>query len=130
MKISIKLFLAALVALGLNAFSSGCAYDVEDELYPNPLANCDTIAVSYADDIAPIMQTNCYFCHSTANSPAGAGIILDSHAQMTVFVNNNRLLCAIEFGDGCSPMPPSGAQISLCDLALMNSWVNNGAPNN
>ncbi len=130
MKISLKLVLMLLIALGLNALSSGCYYDVEEELYPDPLASCDTTAVSYANDIVPIMQANCYNCHAAATSSSGAGIVLDNHPQMLTFVNNGRLVCTINFAAGCSPMPPSGSQISACDLALVDNWINNGAQDN
>lgn len=131
MKIFIKLFLALSIITGLNMMISGCYYYVEEELYPNPLSACDTTAVSYSNDIVQILETNCYSCHTADAAPlSGAGVVLDAHPQVLPYADNGKLICTIEFAAGCSVMPPSGAQLSACNLALINSWVNDGAPNN
>ena len=130
MKLYLKIFLVTLVSISLNSLWTGCNYYVEDELNPDPLAGCDTVAVSYANDLVPILESNCYGCHAAATSAAGAGIVLDNHGGVSTFANIGRLLCVVSFGDGCSPMPPSGAQISACDIALIDHWIIDGAPNN
>lgn len=118
------------VVVGLNLLLSGCAYHVEEELYPTQ-NDCDTVAVSYSMQIVPILESVCYTCHTVDTGILiGGGNIFDSHAGILPYADSGTLVCVVEFAAGCSAMPPSGEQLSSCNLALINSWVNNGAPNN
>ena len=52
----------SILALGAILVAGGCYYDVEEDLYP--VDNCVTTNMSYATDIVPICQTNCYIYHA------------------------------------------------------------------
>lgn len=109
-------------ALLLSAIPHGCYYDNEVEQYG--VTYCDTVAISYSQDIAPIIQANCIRCHA----PGG-------EQESSPFTTYNELK---QYTDGAivervngigGIMPPDGA-ISACDKLKIASWVNAGAPNN
>lgn len=105
---------------------AGCYYDNEEDLYPsNP---CVTDNMSYSTDIAPILQTNCYTCHSSGSNLSG--ILLDNHAGLKTYIDNGRLLGAINHASGFSPMPQNAAKLSACNISKIESWAAAGAPNN
>ncbi len=105
---------------------SSCYYDVEELLYPN--SGCQTANMSYQNNIAPILERNCYVCHSAAANISG--ITLEGYSQLIQFVNNGRLLGAIRHESGFSPMPQNAAKLIPCDIAKIEQWIADGAPNN
>jgi len=108
---------------------SACFYDVEEELYP--VSNCDTNSISFNNDILPIFIRSCFSCHNASAAPVfGNNIMLDTHAKILVYVNNNRLLGTVRHDAGFPAMPQSGAKLPSCDIAKMEKWVADGSPNN
>lgn len=89
---------------------------------------CDSVNVSFASHIYPIIQTNCMGCHSGAN-PSG-GIVLTSYQQIVAVANNNnKLLGTIKHQPGYSAMPPGG-KLDDCSIAKIIKWISDGTPNN
>jgi mono/diheme cytochrome c family protein len=105
---------------------SSCYYDVEEEIYPT--LDCQSSDMSYANDIQPLIQTNCYVCHA-ANINFG-NITLDSYPDLLVRVEDGRLLGAINHQSGFSPMPQNGPKLLDCQIEKIESWIADGAPNN
>ena len=104
---------------------TACRYDVGEELYPP----CDTISVvSFSAYIVPVLQTNCYSCHSEAL--ALGGYILEGYDYDTTLAANGKLIGAITHETGLTPMPQNAAKLSDCDIAKFKNWVANGYPNN
>lgn len=100
---------------------SSCYYDNEEELYGS---DCDTTAVSYANDIWPIINGNCQTgCHGPGGS--GNGIFTD-HASVLAKVNNGSMLARVVEQQN---MPPNG-QLTSCQVEKFRAWILNGAPNN
>jgi mono/diheme cytochrome c family protein len=93
-------------------------------------SSCDTTGVmSYASRVKPILQNNCYGCHSgTASS--GGGIVLSDYNNLKTSVDNGTLLGSIEQLDGYSAMPKGGSKMSNCNIAIIRKWIAAGAPNN
>ncbi|OFY28139.1 MAG: hypothetical protein A2X09_00915 [Bacteroidetes bacterium GWF2_43_11] len=89
--------------------------------------NCDTLNVTFAGTIMPMIQTNCTGCHSGA-SPGG-GIFLTNYAQVETIATTGQLMGVVKHLTGYQPMPPSG-QLSDCQIAQLNKWIANGKPNN
>lgn len=116
----IKLLLISMV------FMTSCYYDVEENLYP--ANDCATLNMSYQTNIAPILQRNCYACHSAAANTAN--ITLEGHGELIKHVNSGRLLGAIRHEAGFTPMPQGASQLPDCDIAKIEQWVADGAPNN
>jgi len=111
--------------LGMIVFSS-CYYDVAETLYP--AGTCTTDNMSYAADINPIFQQNCFNCHSAdANN---GNVTLEGYNQMIIHINSGQLLKAIKHESGVSPMPQSTAPLSNCEISKIEQWIAQGAPNN
>jgi hypothetical protein len=129
MKHSIPYRLAGLLAMifFLVLAASSCYNDNEYDLYPFS-AQCDSLQSSYSKTIVPILSTNCYVCHSTAQQLGG--IILDTYAGASEQAKNGNLWAAVSWQSGYIPMPKGGSKLSDCDLGKIKNWINQGSPNN
>lgn len=108
-------------------FTSGCYYDVEEELYP--ISNCDTSNVTYSGTITAIINSYaCLSCHSGSN-PSG-GFSLEGYNNVKAKVNDSRLFGAINHLPGFTPMPYSLPKMNQCDINKVKAWIDAGAPNN
>ncbi|MEM8909136.1 MAG: hypothetical protein AAGD05_14920 [Bacteroidota bacterium] len=105
---------------------TACTYDSEEILFPP--ASCDTIAVSYQQRVLPILETNCYRCHDTAN--AQGGIQLEAYPDLRELALIGSLLGAIRHEEGFSPMPQEAPKLSECTIETIAAWVNQGALDN
>ncbi|RYD71393.1 MAG: hypothetical protein EOP53_23760 [Sphingobacteriales bacterium] len=113
-----------LIISGLSA----CYYDKEEELYPKDTNSCDTVNVSYSKTVLPMLQNQCYVCHSAA---AGQGnVVLEGFDKLKIFVDNGKFFGAISHSPGYSMMPQGGNKLPECTLNQIHAWINKGAPNN
>lgn len=112
------------IFLGL-AMSQGCYYDNEEELYQFVNGQCDTTAVSYADDIVPLLQGQCNTagCHTAGGTGNG---IFENHAAVLAKVNNGSMQDRVL---DQRDMPPAGT-LSDCQIATFQAWLTAGAPDN
>jgi hypothetical protein len=101
---------------------TGCKNYNEVDLYPP----CDTVDVTYADDIHPIISANCLPCHSIANQ--FGGIILAVLDSARIPARNGLLLKAVTHDPSVIPMPKGGAKLPDCDLAKIRRWISLGEP--
>jgi len=89
---------------------------------------CDTINVTYAETVWPIIQGRCFGCH---NGPgAQSGILLENYDDIVAAVNSGRFLGAIKHEEGYSAMPQNGAKLSDCNISQLQKWIDDGTPNN
>lgn len=117
-----------------------CTYDKAKEITPKPLeAGCDTMNVTYALTVKPIIEKNCYECHSTtATNPEKPGYAffndfneLQNYAtQKSVADANYTTLQAAIRHIGSIKMPQNRAQLSECDIRKIEIWIKQGAPQN
>ena len=120
-----------IIAFGVSAscmlalfIPSGCYYDNEEDLYGT--VTCDTTALSYKNDIVPILNIYCYACHVPNSGQAGA-TEFDTYSGLQPLVQN----VVLRMEDPFSPMPPTTSpQPSACDIAKIKAWVNAGALDN
>lgn len=94
---------------------------------------CDTSNVSFSDDVFPVIQNNCYGCHS-GGQPSG-GILLTSFNEVKTAASiapgtYGSLLGTIRHQQGNVPMPQNGPMLSECKIATIEKWVSDGMPNN
>ncbi|MBK6947684.1 MAG: hypothetical protein IPH16_06050 [Haliscomenobacter sp.] len=113
--------------MSIALIASGCYYDVEEELYP--ANSCSTSSVGYTATVLPLLQTQCYSCHSDATKSVGGGISIEGHSNLLVYVNNGKLLGSLNHQQGYSAMPSNGSKLSDCKIAQIQKWVDNGAKN-
>ena len=123
-----------ILAVALLLIFSGCYNDKYDKLYP-ATATCDTTTVSYARDIAPIINSSCAIaggCHNADGNSATINLdftvlsILQSQATTALMVddiNDNP-------GRGHNSMPLNLPKLQQCDINKITRWVNQGALNN
>ncbi|MCB0621632.1 MAG: hypothetical protein KDC43_27785 [Saprospiraceae bacterium] len=117
---------AVLLLLASLIFVPSCYYDNEEELYP--FVECDTTAVTYTETVLPVLENNCYVCHSAAANLGG--ITLEGYQNLLTYVNSGRFLGAIRRQEGFSPMPQNASQLPDCTLDQIEAWINLGAPEN
>ena len=110
----------------LVAVLCGCYYDVESVLYPEE--QCNTANLTYATDIEPILQHNCYSCHRADVN--NGNVTLEGYTELKKYVTNGKLLGAIRHDSGYQPMPKNAAKLGNCEIAKIEQWVNEGALNN
>jgi len=104
-----------------------CSKEEEPIVVP-PSNNCDTVEMSFQNDVTPILRTNCFGCHST--SAAFGNIILDNYDEVAKVISAGRFLGSIKHESGFSPMPQNAAQLSDCNIDKISAWVEDGSPNN
>jgi hypothetical protein len=114
------------VLIMMTVFVTGCYYDVEEILYP--AGACNTDNMSYQTHIAPILQRNCYSCHSAAANTGN--ITLEGHAALLPYVTSGRLLGAVRHESGFQAMPQNASKLIECDIAKIERWVQDGSLNN
>ena len=119
-KLVFLLFIVTAIVLSVPS----CYYDNEVDLYGGN--TCDTVAVSYANDIVPILNTNCYNCHD-ASTYTVSGYQFDDYTSLKDYVTNGSL--EARTNDASSPMPPTEL-MDDCNRALIKAWIAAGAPNN
>ena len=89
---------------------------------------CDTTQVTWSGFVAPLMVNYCNGCHSGTN-PSG-GINLTSHASAQTVALDGRLIGALTWATGFTPMPQGGNQLTDCQIAKIQTWIHEGAQNN
>lgn len=121
----LKMLLIAMMAISLHS----CYYDNEEYLYPDfPGGNCDTVSVTYAGTVSPILASACNSCHSAA-SPSG-GVITNTYDGLKAAVNSGQFWKAINHEAGASQMPKNGNKLPACELKKIKAWIDAGAPKN
>ena len=109
----------------------GCSKQNEDTLSKKAgAAGCDTTNVSYAADIVPILQANCYECHGSTTSSGSGGIILDGYAHLQTWAANGYLLGTITHAPGYVGMPYLRPQLPDCEISKIRAWIDQGTKNN
>ena len=105
-----------------------CSWDNVEEYYPE-FGLCDTSAVSFSNDIIPILTSNCFACHSNLNSPDfGGGLSLEDHQD--VAGSSERIIGAINHREGFIAMPQGSDKLDTCSIKLFEAWASSGAPDN
>ena len=108
----------------MAVLSTGCYYDVEEELYPDSF--CDTTNVTWSADIQPLISTNCAI--SGCHVPGFQTPDLTTYANVKAAADIGAIKARAIDGDP-SPMPPSGL-LPKCDRQDLQTWLDAGAPNN
>ena len=119
------------IVLGLfSLLFTSCYYDKEELLYP--ASSCNTNSnISYSTDLVPILNTRCYFCHSSSTANLrGAGIKLDSYIELKSAIESKNLLPAINHSGSSSPMPQNSTKLTSCQISAFETWVFEGKKDN
>lgn len=106
----------------LSVFYVACTNDNEEDLFGE--TDCSTEALSFQQDIQPIINTNCAVasCHVAGRQFPDFSDKENVIAHATEIKNRTR----------SRMMPPPGSGRSLTDaqIAQISCWVDSGAPDN
>ncbi len=105
---------------------SSCAYNSEEELYG--IGECDTIVVTWEHPIQEILAANCVPCHN--EDLQYNGVRHDTYEFELIVVNDGRLNGVVNHLPGYPQMPYQLPQLPDCELLLINTWLERGAPEN
>ena len=125
MKYTIFILIAVLI--------TSCYYDNKEELYPAYLTDvnaCDTVNVSYANNVEVIMLSSCSTVGCHVGSLPSAGILLDNYTSVKTYVNNGQLMATIKHQSGFSQMPKGAQKLTDCQISQLDAWINAGGLNN
>jgi cytochrome c5 len=110
-----------------------CSKDNETDVNNNPgnggNNGCDTASMKFSANVQPILETNCYSCHSNTTFSI-SGVKLQDHADVKARAENGSLLGTISHAAGFPPMPQGGSKLSACNINKIRAWINQGALNN
>lgn len=117
-----------LLTISLTVILSACYYDNEEFLYPELSTNCDTVNITYTNQISKIMNENCVSCHGASYEKDGGGLKFDNYESVLADLDN--IINAVNHKDGYSAMPKNGGKLSSCALTQFDLWKKNGTPLN
>lgn len=99
-----------------------CSYNNEDDLTEDIIIED---FVTYDDNIKPIIDNNCTFCHS--NPPInGAPMALTTYNDVKEAVENRNLIGRISTNDLSSVMPFGGPRLPQNLIDLVIQWEEEG----
>ena len=128
-----KNYFLPFITLILTYCLAGCYYDSEEALLGKPgvVATCDTTVTNFSTQVTPILQSNCYSCHSNAHAAGnGGGIRLQGYADVKVFADQGKLVGSIQHTIGYYAMPLNGGQLTVCEINTIKLWIKRGTLNN
>ena len=111
--------------------AASCYYDSEEQLYPAvaQAGSCDTAQVTFSSTVSPILQNNCWSCHSNATAGSfGSNIKLEDYPDVKNHIQ--AVAGSINHSSNYSPMPKSGNKLSDCLIRKVEIWMENGTPDN
>lgn len=90
--------------------------------------DCDTTNVSYSNHIWPLVENNCFGCHS--GGTPGGGIYLIDYASIVAVSESGQLFGAVNHEPGYSPMPKNANKLLDCKIDQIRIWIEDGTPDN
>jgi len=91
-------------------------------------AICDTSNVTYSGKVKPLLDTYCNGCPG-GSSPLG-NVNYNTFSGVKATATNGSLVGSIQHASSYSSMPQNGNKLSACNINLIQTWVDAGAPNN
>lgn len=104
----------------------GCHYSNEEDLIPDN--GCNTVDISFANEVLPILENSCVSCHNSAGSLGGVN--LENYEGVSVSAGDGSLSGSINHNEGFAPMPQGQQKLDSCNIARIDSWIMDGYPNN
>ena len=115
------------ILFAATLLATACTYNSEEELYATN--DCDTLEMSLAVDISPILNNySCNSCHSSTSN--AGGVDLEGYTNLKIWVDNGRLLGSMKQDGSASPMPKAAAKMAQCDIDKVEAWITQGSKNN
>jgi mono/diheme cytochrome c family protein len=128
----VELLSVAVLPIGLGLAVQGAP---ERQVDPNPTAAVVAGPVSFAGQVAPLFADQCTGCHGTETQEAG----LQLHTYEAV-MKGSEYGTVVEAGDpdgslllemiSAGEMPQEAGALSSDQVAMVRSWIEDGAQNN
>lgn len=120
--------LPLIIAFGYIFIFTSCTYDNAEEFFPEE--NCGIEEVFFQKDILPLFNLHCNnnVCHGGSFPQARVSLI--SFAGVVKVAKDGRLMGTVRHLDGFNPMPVNGEKLSNCEIEKIQTWINNGTPEN
>lgn len=90
-------------------------------------AFCDSVNVSFANTLQPMLDLHCVSCHTTGNT---TGVFLNNYANVLISANNGSLYGSMNHESGFDAMPKNLPKLGICELTIVKNWIAEGAQNN
>jgi hypothetical protein len=120
----------AIIFMGM--FFVQCKHSPDTDLIviPPPPPDCDSVNVTYAQTIKPIIEANCFSgCHNGQNPLSG--VLLETYEQVKAKTDTGTLMVRITQNPSSSfaPMPPAPAErLSTCQIGQFQRWIDLNYP--
>jgi len=119
------------IIVSIIFFSASCSKKKEQSLNSNnPILSSticiDTISISYAKTIQPILNTYCVKCHDAASAQN-----FTNYSSTLPFAKAGILADCITGSNSEILMPPSyDATLDSCSIKAVKNWIKEGCSNN
>lgn len=127
MKLSIVSLTALTLLLALSW--AACKKDSKrDYLAEADCSAIDPIANTYTFAVKNILDNSCALggCHDAVTQQNG--INLSTFVTAKAAFQTQDVLCAINHGEDCEPMPDGGAKLPELQINVLACWAKNGYP--
>lgn len=125
-----KFIIAGITILSAFAITS-CKYDNEEDLYPDNTPCDTTVDVTYSQFVQPLIEQQCYECHSDANYVAsGGGIPLEGYTNVADQVAIGSFIGSIKHDPNYEAMPDGKPKLDNCTILKLDKWIAEGALDN
>ena len=114
------------IACFLFGLALACTKTSADKL--NPPGGCDTLHVTYSQDVLPILKAYCYTCHAGENTVFSNGISLEKIDFLKFWGDTGYLLGNITHASGYVGMPYGKPKLPDCEVNKIIAWVNQKYP--
>jgi mono/diheme cytochrome c family protein len=122
-EITVLALIFVILVLLLNA----CKHSPDEIIQPNlppgdTTTVCDSVNVTFAGTIWPILQKNCVGCHNSTTADNG-NIDMNKYEDIARIAVSGQLVSSIEHKPGYSAMPKNKNQLSVCAIAQIKRWI-------
>jgi hypothetical protein len=94
----------------------------------NSCSSCDTTEVTFSSTIYPLVEIKCQGCHS-GNDPS-SGLSLLDYGDISTIALNGAFYSSVTGTNSYTQMPYNSNPLPACEVDLIQSWIEAGAPNN
>lgn len=112
------------IVAGAMLFAASCSGSKDESVDPPGGSTCDGVAASFANNVSPIIQTNC----ATGASCHGEGSV-NGPGALTSFTAIKNAAGSIKSAVVSGLMPKNGS-LNTAQISSIRCWVDNGAQNN
>lgn len=89
---------------------------------------CDSVTVTYTDDVRIIMSQNCAFPGCHGGGSRSGGVNLEDFAAVSAESKRPRFIGAIKHEPGFDRMPRNGGKLPDEQIEIIECWIKQNSP--